>query len=469
MGPDRGLQTVVLDDVPAPEHVTFEPDMISNQMLRDTVVSSGYGAHVPAPRVAAKVVDPEETFDPALISSKDGQRMRQVVPSSGYGRGQVPDHKAKAKKLRSERKRPSFQPVINRTKFGHQVYKQVTSAKYGRKVPAVVEKAPPKLKHKFRPTLRSDPELRQKTPSSGYADYNGYEDVDPEKSMPIAITNRARRRSMEGSVSSPFESLDIDPENPTVVSKRVSMYTLLSPEAQPYVRPEDEVDPEPEIPFILDGERVSNHLYPRVKGLSLKYIPTVVPELPMPTSPLKEHFNSQVQSHGYGSEAYFPDVADKPEEKDCTPQWNITKDNLQVLSDEALAAEAELEAQLTRETLSKQFEHVGSSKYGQIFPTVATKKEMPEPKTAWLAAGPARPTIPVPEDAPLSTTRLMVDVQSAGYGRVSPPKAYRPEKEPAPVWVPSSSNPGSPAVEAPPSSKYRTQVRTQYDHQYFPE
>ena len=42
------------------------------------------------------------------------------------------------------------------------------------------------------------------------------------------------------------------------------MYTLLSPEAQPYVRPEDEVDPEPEIPFILDGERVSNHLYPRV-------------------------------------------------------------------------------------------------------------------------------------------------------------------------------------------------------------
>lgn len=29
-----------LDDVPAPEHVTFEPDMISNQMLRDTVSAS---------------------------------------------------------------------------------------------------------------------------------------------------------------------------------------------------------------------------------------------------------------------------------------------------------------------------------------------------------------------------------------------------------------------------------------------
>ena len=359
--------------------------------------------------------------------------------------------------------------MINRTTYGKKVYKQVNASKYGRKVPVVSVPAPGKLKHKYKPALKSDPDMRANVPSSGYGSYDGYakESVDP-----IAITNRARRRSVEGfgSVSSPFESLDTDPNKPTVVSKPVSMYTLLSPEAQPLVRPEDEVEPEPEIPFILDAERVANHLYPRCGKLSLKYVPAVVPVVPMPASPLKEHFDSQVASHGYGSEAYYPDVAEKPEEKVPGPQWNISCDDLQQLSEEALAAEAELEAQLFREKTSKQFDHVGSTQYGQKFPTTTPKKEIPEAKTAFLAAGPARPTLPELEDAPLfNTTRLMVEVQSAGYGRISPPKAYRPEKEPTAVWVPASANPGSPAVEAPPASKYRTQVRTQYDHQYFPE
>jgi hypothetical protein len=51
------------------------------------------------------------------------------------------------------------------------------------------------------------------------------------------------------------------------------------------------------------------------------------------------------------------------------------------------------------------------------------------------------------------------------YGRVSPEKVYRQDREAAPVWVPNNGiSQEFPAVEAPPANKYRAKVRTQYDH-----
>ena len=101
---------MVYDQQPPHPDSTFEPQMISNPLLRDTVMSSSYGSHVPPPRVITREADPDETFDPKLQSSKDGEKLRMQITSSGYGRGKVPETGVKAKQLRAERPKHTFQP-----------------------------------------------------------------------------------------------------------------------------------------------------------------------------------------------------------------------------------------------------------------------------------------------------------------------------------------------------------------------
>jgi hypothetical protein len=470
---------MVFDQAPAHPSATFEPDMVSNPLLRDTVVSSGYGSHVPPPRVITAEKDPHETFDPKLESSKEGEKMRLSISSTGYGRGQVPVTGLKAKQLRAERPKHTFQPQVNRSKYSKQIHKTVTSTGLGRKLVHKSFRDPDPIPQTyFQPKIVSDPAVRANVPSSGYGKKGSSQHRSTSQSPSHVMEDRELRRSQ----SNALMSLDTNPDKPTVVSRRVSMHTLLDPEAQPNTQPEE--DEEFEVPWVADGERLANHLYPMGKHkLSLKYIPAIVPEKELPTSPLKEHFDNSARSFGYGSEKYEPlfvprkdggdanttqnfgHVTRSPEKEE---KWNISSTPLQQLGDEMMEAENDLEVTRARSASKKQYAHVGSTAYGQSFPPTTPRADRPAPKEAWLGTGRGGNLhTTVPDEAP--ATRLMIEVDSAGYGRISPPKAYRAEREPAAVWVPPSAKPNAPALEPAPTSKYKTQVRTQYDHQYFPE
>lgn len=486
MGPDRGLDTMVYDQQPPHPDSTFEPQMISNPLLRDTVMSSSYGSHVPPPRVITREADPDETFDPKLQSSKDGEKLRMQITSSGYGRGKVPETGVKAKQLRAERPKHTFQPQVNRSKYTNAIHKNVTSTGLGTKlITKSWFKPDPIPKTYFKPKIVSDPTVRANVTSSGY----GKKLSSKSRSTSQSPTHVMEDKSLRRSQSNPFMSLDVNPDKPTVVSRRVSVHTLLDPEAQPLAY-EQEEEEEFEVPWVADGERLANHLYPMGKHkLSLKYVPATVPEKELPTSPLKEHFDSQARSYGYGTEKYEPLFVPRKEgdpnatenfgdtsqnfghvarAAETESKWSISSTPLQLLGAEMIEAEGALQATQARSATKKQFAHVGSSAYGQKCPPTTPREERPPSKQAWLASGKGGNLHEIIPDTAVAT-RLMVEVDSAGYGRISPPKAYRPEREPTPVWVPPSAKPAAPELQSPPSSKYRSQVRTQYDHQYFPE
>lgn len=85
---------------------TFHPKGNTSD-VKTITPSSGYGPDriavtIPKPKEFKRVPDPDETFKPALVKSKNSAALRQAVPSSGYGR-----RAASARILTPKKKVPS--------------------------------------------------------------------------------------------------------------------------------------------------------------------------------------------------------------------------------------------------------------------------------------------------------------------------------------------------------------------------
>ena len=77
---------------------------------------------------------------------------------------------------------------------------------------------------------------------------------------------------------------------------------------------------------------------------------------------------------------------------------------------------------------------VASSKYGSAPPPVKPKHVAPPPAPLWTPSKIAPPILEIPE--PVKPKQF--SVPASGYGRVSPQKTERVDKELAPKWTPNS-------------------------------
>jgi len=449
MGPDRRLDSVELDDVPPPDDATFHPDLVSNQILRDTVVSSGYGMSVPIVEREITYRDPNETFSPELIDSKVATEIRRKVVSSKYGA-----RTAQPKKAAPKPKKPKFKPVVKRTDYAKRLVTSAPSSGYG-KIPSkelksAVQKAPekPPLEYNFQPKLNVSKKvkrLRRRSQSRGY----GYEDVVLE------------------------EKEDHDDKQPAVVKRKHTLvHTLLTQEAQPD-SPEKE-EPSFEVDFVLDGVRTGNCLNPMTKhNLPLVHVHTVLQENELPPSPLKGHFDTQARSAGYGTAAYKLWEIDRETEKannmpwhknpehpankrpvhkdkenvEEDERWDIRQSRLQELAVEDLDLDELTMADKNRKN-RLNYTHVTSSQYGVVPPDVAPKplRDQPSmPPWTGFAGKPGGKDFPSADDVPVAKPNP--NVRSNKYGRVGPAVVPRKYVEPEPAWVPSGINAPIPTID----------------------
>eukprot|EP00039_Didymoeca_costata_P005331 m.80596 g.80596 ORF g.80596 m.80596 type:complete len:385 (+) comp12768_c0_seq1:364-1518(+) len=371
-GGERGLlNEVEKEDVPVPDNVTFHPELISNEDLRNRAQSSGYGSVVPEPKPELEAWDPEATGAPDLDGGAYldvGSKLRSQVPSSKYGK-KIPGPKKELPK----KPRPPFRPQCVRSETAKRMIKQAPSSGYGRKI--AHKKSPqkepvPKPKTKFSGSAQAE-EMRKQAPSSKYG--------KSEAKLKIRKSTNA------------FQALDDNPDKPVVMTRKISSSFLLQDKGE--TEPEEEpIDPEKD--FVLDGLRVHNHLNPMsAHKLSLKYIPTTVVERELPPSPLKWH----ARSSGYGSPNWEPprNVIER-EEKD-EPTWNITRAPLHKVADEA---EMELAEKLATETRQKL--HVQSSNYGKHFPDVIPREEKPDAPQPWVSWTRSPKGSRIPDPPPIS-------------------------------------------------------------------
>jgi len=439
MGPDRRLDSVELDDVPPPDDATFHPELISNAILRDTVVSSGYGLSVPTTEREATYCDPDETFAPELTDSKVAAEIRRRVVSSKYGA-----RTAQPKKAAPKPKKPKFKPVVKRTEYAKRLVTSAPSSGYGtipsKELKSSVQKEPerPPLEYDFQPKLNTSnkvKKLRRQSQSRGY----GYEDVVLEKKQ------------------------DHDVKHPAVVKRRNSLvHTLLTQEAR---GDSPELEPTFEVDFVLDGVRTGNCLNPMTKhNLPLVHVHTVLQENELPASPLKEHFDTQARSAGYGTAAYKLDQRDNvpwhknpehpankrpvkdKENVEEDERWDIRQSKLEELALEDLDLD-----DLTVEDKNRKnrlnYTHVTSSQYGVVPPEVAPKplRDQPSlPPWTGFAGKPGGKDFPSAEDVPVAKA---MNVSSNKYGRVGPVVVPRKFVEQEPAWVPSGINAPIPTID----------------------
>eukprot|EP00041_Stephanoeca_diplocostata_P029293 m.861469 g.861469 ORF g.861469 m.861469 type:complete len:479 (+) comp23533_c0_seq2:319-1755(+) len=442
LGPDRQLRLPPKEPVTEyDEEATFYPDMISNEVLRDTVPSSGYGYVLPAPHDEytkettdriIREMEAELTFKPKLNLSPRGKMIRKSTPSSGYGKRSVkPKPKVEPKAVEQDGQR-LFKP---RLVSNSSIRQEVPSSGYGRRT--VKAKTQPQTKEptpKFKPKLNNSTmskALRKAAGSSGYG------------KKPVVVPKR-------------------EPLSPEEKSTRVSMHTLLLDKAPEYDNAEDNTEPDD---FVFDGHRIAN-LCPLRSKFVTNIHPLAMNPPPLPAVPTKyKKVLGNVTSSRYGK--VTPPTVPAPPPKPEEPRWELalrsTRDE-----DEVEQAEAEDELYHVIEENRQRFAGVPSSGYGEHIPKKYIGQRPPEPVILPFKSGGPNTSGTFPSPEPIERNPLTDRVGSHGYGLMSPAVVPRPERETTPIWVPASAKPVIPEPEQPPRSRLTDTVESFYGPYYDP-
>jgi len=430
------------------QEATFFPQLVSNDVLRDTVRSSGYGYVLPggeeedyqgpdSTRLILEEMNAKLTFKPDMMKSPLGKQLKATVPSSGYGKRRIQKQKTENTQHDSS---DLFKPRLVTAK---QSRDNVPSSGYGRKT---VKKFPKTTlvqqeKPLFQPNIKTSKkaeELRNVANSTGYG-----------RKIP-RVPSHKQARPRTGTKPIPrtvFIGHDDEiPVKEDIIIKRAT--------SDPY----DD--------FVLDGVRIAHTSYVDQKYLECKSPIKEVPDVVAPAMNSTAQFQD-ISSSGYGVKSVPVSVAPTRDDdgRDRTGDWRLFKQGRIGDIDED---ESEETLWRSRLKLSGHLRDVPSSGYGDKLP----EKYVCEKKEGIITGSFAVPTgtngeFPQPPPAKINHM-LNNKVGSYGYGVVSPAVVPKKEAPPSMVWVPPSSHPALPKPDVPDRNRATDMVASHYGHDYDP-
>lgn len=424
---ERGLDPISRDAsfLSNDPEATFQPELISDERIREKVRSSGYGSKViekknPDGPTWEEIQLEDATFAPQMRQDP----IREKVKSTGYGKGEIIYGKPVP-----EPELPTFQPRVTTTPQAVALRRRSSSAGYGKGIashPTHKIADPPKPDLPFSPQLPKDG-VREKVRSSGY----GQTWTPPVKPKPTPKTDNV-----------------------------VLRHTLLADKSKDDVRKENEMPSDGRPEFRNDGVQVALSNAQTIRyGMTE---PITVYEKPTPTKQariIKEKARSSNYHKNYSpstkrpskeeiKERVYGNVLTQDEVVEGRNKAERLKFTKKTLWDETPIGH--VPENPAREELK---EKVHSSGYLDWQPEVGEKREItPEPR--FEVSKPKNAIKSLEELPPAPMNPLNAQVGGHGYGVVSPEVGEKPVREEAPVWRSTSKNNGIlPLEKMPPAPK----------------
>lgn len=490
-GPERGLESPIQkeDLTVYDDEATFYPDLVSNEILRDKVQSSGYGYATPGidpingtllvPESNSRIIeqnDAELTFKPALVQSPVAKSLRKQAPSSGYGK-RLPTTALKMKEqkenaIRKTRStvdvdgRPLFKPQINPPLKGMPVRKK----KSGGPPACAVVKSKPKVPVEvlsFKPDLKTknSKHARQyQSTSSGYG-----------KKVP---TKYVYQTAADGTVTRvPIEAWVKPAGDPPI-----QRHTLLMDKADPVA------ELEPEVPWVVDGIKMAHQdpLYSKHVSRS-----SPIKEISAMEPAQRGDVYAGIPSTRYGEAIpacriftatedgiIAPVIIDPVEERaaraeareaEQARQWTSAKSGgIEPLNSYVLQDEAQLILDSSRRQL--EADATASSGYGKIFPEPKHPPKQCEVTRAFTTPKATGQLMPTPERyTTKDNAHINRNAISAKYGIAFPKCVARPNRPETPIWLPPSKHADLPKPDPVVHNKMTDLVLSHYGPEYDPD